>query len=77
MRLMQPTSITHFRNWRCRSEEVKSNSSKYDLLDDQVVFLKGWFSETLPHADIHRVSVLRLDGDMYEIDHGWPDESVR
>ena len=22
--------------------------------------------ETLPHADIHRVSVLRLDGDMYE-----------
>jgi Macrocin-O-methyltransferase (TylF) len=47
-------------------EEVKSNFSKYDLLDDQVVFLKGWFSETLPHADIHRVAVLRLDGDMYE-----------
>jgi O-methyltransferase len=30
------------------------------------VFLKGWFSETLPHADILRVAVLRLDGDMDE-----------
>jgi hypothetical protein len=47
-------------------EEVKSNFSKYDLLDDQVVFLKGWFSETLPHADINCLAVLRLDGDMYE-----------
>ncbi|MBZ5688417.1 MAG: TylF/MycF family methyltransferase [Acidobacteriia bacterium] len=47
-------------------EEVKSNFSKYDLLDDQVVFLKGWFSETLPQADIKRLAVLRLDGDMYE-----------
>jgi macrocin-O-methyltransferase TylF-like protien len=47
-------------------EEVKSNFSKYDLLDDQVAFLKGWFSETLPHADIKSLAVLRLDGDMYE-----------
>ena len=47
-------------------EEVKSNFSKYDLLDDQVVFLKGWFSETLPKADIKSLAVLRLDGDMYE-----------
>jgi Macrocin-O-methyltransferase (TylF) len=30
------------------------------------VFLKGCFSETLPHAHILRVAVLRLDGDMYE-----------
>lgn len=47
-------------------EEVKSNFVKYDLLDDQVVFLKGWFSETLPKADIKSLAVLRLDGDMYE-----------
>ena len=47
-------------------EEVKSNFAKYDLLDDQVVFLKGWFSETLPQASIKSVAVLRLDGDMYE-----------
>ncbi len=47
-------------------EEVKSNFAKYDLLDDQVVFLKGWFSETLPQAPIQKLAVLRLDGDMYE-----------
>jgi len=47
-------------------EEVKSNFAKYDLLDDQVVFLKGWFSETLPQASIKSVAVLRLDGVMYE-----------
>lgn len=47
-------------------EEVKANFSKYELLDDQVVFLKGWFSETLPLAPIKALAVLRLDGDMYE-----------
>lgn len=47
-------------------EEVRSNFEKYGLLDDQVRFLKGWFSETLPHAPITSLAVLRLDGDMYE-----------
>lgn len=47
-------------------DEVKSNFAKYGLLDDQVIFLKGWFSETLPQAPIQRLAVLRLDGDMYE-----------
>jgi len=47
-------------------EDVKNNFRKYGLLDDQVKFLKGWFSETLPKAPIEKLSVLRLDGDMYE-----------
>jgi Macrocin-O-methyltransferase (TylF) len=47
-------------------EDVKSNFAKYDLLDAQVMFLKGWFSETLPSAEIKSLAVLRLDGDMYE-----------
>lgn len=47
-------------------EDVRNNFKKYDLLDDQVKFLKGWFSETLPTAPIEKLSVLRLDGDMYE-----------
>ncbi|MBL7944260.1 MAG: TylF/MycF family methyltransferase [Flavobacteriales bacterium] len=46
-------------------EEVKSNFSKYGLLDDQVQFLKGWFSDTLKKAPIEKLAVLRLDGDMY------------
>jgi len=47
-------------------EEVRSNFAKYGLLDDQVVFLKGWFRDTLPTAPVERLAVLRLDGDMYE-----------
>lgn len=47
-------------------EEVKGNFAKYDLLDDQVVFLKGLFSQTLPYAPIGQLALLRLDGDLYE-----------
>ena len=47
-------------------EEVKSNFDKYNLLDNQVKFLKGWFKDTLPVAPINKLAVLRLDGDMYE-----------
>jgi len=46
-------------------ENVEHNFRKYDLLDDQVVFLKGWFKDTLPNAPINKLSILRLDGDMY------------
>jgi len=45
--------------------EVEDNFRKYDLLDDQVVFLKGWFKDTLPAAPMRQLAVLRLDGDMY------------
>ncbi len=47
-------------------DTVKSNFKKYGLLDDQVKFLKGWFKDTLPSAPIKQLSLLRLDGDMYE-----------
>ncbi len=46
-------------------EKVRSNFEKFDLMDDQVKFLKGWFSDTLPTAPIEKLAVLRLDGDMY------------
>ena len=47
-------------------EEVKNNFRKYGLLDDQVVFLKGWFKDTLPSAPVGQLALLRLDGDLYE-----------
>lgn len=46
-------------------EQVQANFARFDLLDDQVRFLKGWFADTLPDAPIDRIAVLRLDGDMY------------
>ena len=47
-------------------DRVKQNFAKFDLLDDQVRFLKGWFSDTLPTAPINKLAILRLDGDMYQ-----------
>lgn len=47
-------------------EQVKSTFRSYDLLDDQVAFLPGWFCDTLPKAPISKLAILRLDGDMYE-----------
>ncbi len=47
-------------------DEVRANFATYGLLDDRVVFLKGWFSETLASAPTERIALLRLDGDLYE-----------
>lgn len=47
-------------------DEVKANFERYNLLDDQVRFLPGWFRDTLPAAPVSRLSLLRLDGDLYE-----------
>src|ERR1039458_919501 len=50
-------------------ETVKDNFSRYDLLDEQVVFVKGLFSDTLPSLSAGPFALLRLDGDMYESTH--------
>lgn len=47
-------------------EQVEANFAKYDLLDDNVKFLKGWFKDTLPTMPADKFAVIRLDGDMYE-----------
>lgn len=47
-------------------EDVKSNFARYGLLDEQVIFLKGFFSETLSNAPIEKLALMRLDGDTFE-----------
>jgi O-methyltransferase len=47
-------------------DQVKGNFQRFRMLDDRVRFLVGWFKDTLPSAPIGEISVLRLDGDMYE-----------
>ena len=47
-------------------DEVRANFDRYGLLDDQVVFVKGFFSDTLPALDAGPFALIRLDGDMYE-----------
>lgn len=46
--------------------QVRANFSAYGLLDDQVVFLKGFFRDSLADVPSDRFALLRLDGDMYE-----------
>jgi O-methyltransferase len=47
-------------------KDVAANFQRYGLLDDKVRFLPGWFKDTLHDAPIQSISVLRLDGDLYE-----------
>lgn len=46
-------------------EKVEELFRRYDLLDHNVKFLKGWFKDTLPNAPIEKLALLRLDGDLY------------
>ncbi len=61
-----PIRLCDMKQFAVSLEEVQANFASYDLLDDQVQFLKGWFSQTLPTAPIHKLAILRLDGNLYE-----------
>jgi O-methyltransferase len=45
---------------------VEDNFRTYDLLSDEVVFLPGWFRDTLAGAPVRSLAILRLDADLYE-----------
>ena len=47
-------------------DEVRQNFRRYDLLDDQVRFIPGWFRDTLRQAPLERLAVIRIDADMYQ-----------
>merc|ERR1711862_103644 len=49
-------------------ELVADNFRRFGLYDNQVKFLKGFFSDTLPKAQDHgltQIALLRVDGDLY------------
>ena len=50
---------------RVSLEIVRENFKKYGLLDDNILFVKGFFEDTLPNLKIGGISLLRMDGDMY------------
>ena len=47
-------------------DQVRHNFQKYGLLDAQVLFVEGWFKDSLPTLAGSRFSLVRLDGDYYE-----------
>jgi len=51
---------------RASLESVIDNFKLFGDIDKNVIFLRGWFRDTLTTPEIKKLSVLRLDGDMYE-----------
>jgi O-methyltransferase len=64
----QDTNDTHYLDpmLSVSLDDVKNNFKKFKLLDDNVIFVKGWFKDTMPNFPVDKISILRLDGDMYE-----------
>lgn len=46
-------------------ETVENIMRRYHLLDDQMRFLSGWFEQSLQHAEIGQLALLRIDADLY------------
>lgn len=47
-------------------EAVIENLVKWNVMNDNVHLIEGWFQNTLSKTDTGKISVLRLDGDLYE-----------
>lgn len=47
-------------------ETVEDNFERYNLLSSRVVFVPGWFKDTLPNLQVEKLALLRCDGDLYE-----------
>lgn len=45
---------------------VRENFARFDLLDEKVRTLVGWFKDTLPSAPVGPLALLRADADLYE-----------
>lgn len=62
----QGLNLNLYRQLAVSLEQVKENFSRYGLLDEQVIFVKGLFQDTLPTLEAGPFALIRLDGDLYE-----------
>ena len=60
------TMVEEYQHFAVSADEVRANFARFDLLDERVVFLEGWFEATLPAAPVEELALLRLDGDYFE-----------
>ena len=47
-------------------DEVRDAFKRFSLLDEQVRFVKGWFSTSLKKVSSEKLAILRIDADLYE-----------
>ncbi|HEX8217393.1 MAG TPA: TylF/MycF/NovP-related O-methyltransferase [Allosphingosinicella sp.] len=52
--------------WVAPLEEVRANIERFGLLDDSIVFVPGYFADTLKSLAGERFALIRLDSDSYD-----------
>ena len=68
-KLFPADTDSKFWKWKDLSipvDEVKANFNRYDLMDENIHFLIGYFQDTLPSTPIEHLAILRIDADMYQ-----------
>ena len=58
-------TATRYPELAASQQQVLDNFRLYDLLDEGVQCLPGWFADTLPKAPIEKLALIRADGDLY------------
>ncbi|TKD53174.1 TylF/MycF/NovP-related O-methyltransferase [Sphingomonas baiyangensis] len=52
--------------WVASEAEVRANIARFGLLDERVVFVPGFFEQSLPAMGQQRFALIRLDSDSYD-----------
>jgi hypothetical protein len=68
LKILDPSDWDHTPYLEVSTDEVAKNFQRVSLLSPQVVFVKGFFNNTMGPLKkyISKLSFLRLDGDMYQ-----------
>lgn len=52
--------------WEAGIDEVKANIARFGLLDERILFVEGYFADTLPSLPERNFALIRLDSDSYD-----------
>lgn len=52
--------------WVASIDEVRQNIARFGMLDDRIVFVEGFFAESLARLSDERFALVRLDSDSYD-----------
>jgi O-methyltransferase len=63
--------------WAASLDEVKANVARFDLLDERIQFVEGYFEDSLGALADRQFALIRLDSDSYDsvmtsLDHLYP-----
>jgi O-methyltransferase len=52
--------------WAASLDEVKANIARFDLLDNRICFVEGYFEDSLARLTSEQFALIRLDSDSYD-----------